>query len=311
MSDVIKKKKKTKSQAPVALVYFATLLVFLGIFCFFAIMLVEKIDSWKTAPQEEVQNFAPTYNTMYARVNSKGVLSDLFVVRISPEKNQIIVTPISAYTVVSNNNNLTLRDVYNNGGIRKLQKSVDETFKIKTDYYMTLTNDAFESVADILGGIVYTPDEELYYLSKNDDSNDVSFQAGKIATIGGRQIRLICQYPVFSEGRGGNMKFLGEAIFQLVNSGFKQPSITKNNLSNMYDILTKNTDTNLTKNDFKDHKVYFNKMLSDNLTPAVKAVPEGNWIDDSHFKVSDEFIQYLAQIYANTEPKSIASSILE
>lgn len=303
MSDVVTKKKKKKSQAPVALVYFATLLLFLAVFGLIASFLVERLASEEEPDNEEVVTVVPAYNTLYARVNGKGVLLDLSVVRISPEKKQIVVTPASAYTVNAGDG-LTFREVYEQGGIKLLEKAVEETFEIETDYYIAINYDTFESVADILGGIVYTPEEELYYLSKTSDANDISYQAGKAVSIDGHQMRLICQYPVFSEGWGGNVKFHGEALYQLVNGAFQQANITKNNLDNIYNIMTSNSDTNYSNNDFKQHKPYIMEMLGENLVPAVKVIPEGTWIEEKRFSVSDEFKRNLAEVYKSTEPDS-------
>ncbi len=301
MSNVTKKKKK--SQIPVALVYFMTLILFLVVFAFAAKLLMDKIDNSNSEPDQPVV-YIESYNTLYARVNSKGVLSDLCVIRVATEKEKILVTPISAFTISSTDNTSNLREVYENGGTKGLQSAVNKTFDINTDFYMTVSNDAFESFADFMGGIVYTPEEELYSLSQENDNNDIIYPEGQTASIDGKQIRLICQTPVFKEGRNGNMKFLGEAMYQLINNGFQQSSFTKNNLDNIFNILTENSDTNITKNDFKIHKSYFNTMLSKQLTPAIQFVPEGTWTDDK-FVVSDDFKKTLATAYYNTEPDAL------
>ncbi|MGN0623503.1 MAG: LCP family protein [Oscillospiraceae bacterium] len=301
MSDAAKKKKKRKSQAPVALVYFATMLLFLVVFGLIASFLVERITSFDEPEPVETVTYASSYTTIYARLSNKGTLMDIALVRIAPEKEQIIVTPVSPFTV-SEKDGATFREVLKDGGIKNLQKAVDSTFGITTDYYISVSNSTFENIADILGGIVYTPPEELYYLNKDSDGNDIAYPAGETVSIAGHQIRLICQYPVFSEGMGGNMKFLGEALFQLVNNAFQQSNITKNTLDNMFSTLTSNSDTNYNSNDFKQHKTYLVKMLSEPSAPAVKLVPEGTWTDGEHFTVSADFKSQLAKAYRETEP---------
>jgi len=298
------RKKKKRSQAPVALVYFATMLLFLAVFALIASFLIERLIPTEETTESTVETAAPSYNTLYARINSKGVLCDAALVRISLEQKRIIVTPISPYTVSETDNVSTLREVYANGGIKQFQKATAETFGVTVDYYISIDNEAFDSMSDILGGIVYTPEEELYYLSLDSDDNDVSYPAGVAASIDGKQIRLILQYPVFSEGSGGNMKFLGEVLYQFVNNAFQQVNITKNNLDNMYSVITSNSDTNYSSSDFKLHKSYITEMLDGTLEPAEKCVPEGEWTDDKHFKLSDDFKTELARLYAETEPST-------
>ena len=101
---------------------------------------------------------SPVYNTLFARVNSKGVLADATVIRVAPDAKKIIIMPVSAFTVSGSQ---TMREIHEEGGMVKLEAAVADTFGITIDNYVSLTNDAFENAADIVGGITYTPDEEL------------------------------------------------------------------------------------------------------------------------------------------------------
>ena len=49
-------------------------------------------------------------------------------------------------------------------------------------------------------------------------------------------------------------------------------------------------------------------MLSENLEPAVKLVPEGTWTDEKHFTVSDSFKAELSDAYSKTEPNGEGKS---
>ena len=287
-----KKKKKKRSQAPVALVYFITLLLFLGVFGIFAKMIVNRLTGSGDEELDFSNTYIDSYNTLYARVNSKNVLSDLSVIRICPEQNKILVIPVSAFTVSSSDDGMTLREVYADGGIRKLQTAVDETFGIATDYYVTVSNTSFEDCADIIGGFVYSPEEELYYLSPTSD-DDISLRQNQSVSLSGKQIRLICQYNLFSKGRQGNTEFLGLAITSLINNAFDQVEITKNSLDILYGKISQNSSTNLTENDYKQQRVYIKAMLDKQVQPAYSMIPEGQWTDDTHFEVSAEFRQKL------------------
>ena len=259
-------KKKRRSQAPIALVYFITMIIFLfviGMLALYALREFGVIGNDDSDSDAGIKS--PVYNTLFARVNSKGVLADATVIRVAPDAKKIIIMPVSAFTVSGSQ---TMREIHEE---------------------VSLTNDAFENAADIVGGITYTPDEELYYLSQDNDENDIAIPSGDLTNLSGHQIRLICQYPVFKEGRNGNMKFLGTAVTMLINNAFQQTNITKDNLDNFYNIFTANSDTDWTSAQYKEEKSYLKDMLDQNLTPAEALVPEGEWTDDSHFKVSDKF----------------------
>lgn len=306
---VRKKKRKKRSQAPVALVYFITLLVFLGVFGLFAKTIVDKLTNKDNEIVDFSNTYIDSYNTLYARVNNKNVLSDMALVRICPEQSKILVVPMSALTVSATDDTSTMREIYEEGGIRQLTAAVDATFGISTDYYVTVSNQAFEDCADIIGGFVYTPSEELYYLSQGDD-NDISIRANESVSLNGKQIRLICQYSIFSAGRQGNTEFLGLAVTTLLNNAFDQVEITTNSLDILYGKLSSGA-TNLSENEYKEQRVYLKEMLKKQIQPAYSMIPEGQWTDSSHFKVSAEFKQKLYDEMEATKSQEKSGEVAE
>ncbi len=292
-----RRRRKRSSQAPVALVYFVTLLLFLGIFGIFAKIIVDKLSSGGAETPDFSDTYIDSYNTLYARVNDKNVLSDLSVIRIAPKHDKIIIIPLSAYTVSSTDSDKTFRDIYADNGIRGLQQAVDSTLGIATDYYFTISNQEFEDCADIIGGFVYAPEEELYYLSPT-NNNDISLRANEPVSLSGRQIRLICQYSLFAEGRQGNTRFLGTALTALINSMFDQAEITKDSLDLFYNKTAGSRSTNMSENDYKQIRIYIKQMLDSKIQPASFMEPVGEWTDKSHFVVSADFKQ---QVYEQME----------
>lgn len=308
MSEQTKKKAvKRKSQVPMAVVYFGTMLLFLAVFGLIASFLVNRINELNQPAQAEPISKTPSFNIMFARVNSKNVLSDMSVIRFSPETNTVVVVPVSSFIVDSDSGN-TLRNVYQDKGVSGLKSAVESEFGLTVDNYVTVSNDAFDQVVDLFGGIIYKPEEELYYLSEKDE-DDISLRKDQTVSLVGRQIRLLFQYPVFSDGKNGNLTFMGEAMTQIVKNAFRQSSITKNNLDNIYNIITNNSDTDLDKNVFKTQKGYIKQMLDTNAVNCKVLVPSGEWKDDA-MKMSGEFKKQLANVISETdaEPSSAVSA---
>lgn len=288
------KKKKRRSQAPVALVYFITVLIFMGMLTVLSVYLLKEFNIITDDKGEEDATTKTSFNNFYARVNSKGILADCTFVRIEPDTGKILVVPMSAMTVSTKEKSKTFRDVFETSGMTGLTSAVCETYGVTIDNYLTLTNDAFERVADIFGGVTYTPEEELYYLSKENNENDISISKGELVNLSGRQIRLIFQYPLFTNGRQGNIDFMGLALSRLINNAFQQANITVDNLDNIYTIITENSDTDLTSDDFNLQKSFVKEMLQSGLTPAEQMIPDGTWSsDDERFEVSSKFVTKL------------------
>ncbi len=300
MSVPVKKQaKKRKSQVPVALVYFATLMLFIAVFGLIASFIIDKLNELNDP--KPVNNKAPvaSFNLLYAHVNSKNVLAEMSVVRVSPETNKVVLLPVSSY-IKNDGSDKTFREIYEDGGVVKLKNAVENTFGVKVDNYVTVSNKAYERLIDMIGGIIYTPKEDLYYIAKN-DADDISIRSGQAISLVGRQIRLISQYPVFESGKKGNLEFMGEALEQLVTSALRQTSITKNNLDNMYNIIIENSDTDWDRNSFKIHKTYIKNMLDTNDTECILLTPDGEW-SDNKMTVSDQFNDELKKIIEETEP---------
>lgn len=292
--------KKKRSQIPVALVYFATMLLFLAMFGLIASFLVNRLEELNQPAEPEPVPVVPTTNMLFAKVNTKNVLTDMAIIRIAPEKNSVVVIPVSSFTLT--NEGKTLRETYNDDGIKEVKSSLEELMNLQVDNYLTVSNKAFEKIADLLGGVVYTPSEELYYLAEN-DADDISLRKGQTVSLVGRQIRLLFQYPVFSEGKSGNLEFMGTALDSLVKSFFKQSSITANNLDNIYNILTEDSDTDFDKNAYKTQKKYIKQMLDTNAVSCKLLIPSGTWSDDK-LTLSEDFKDQLAKLVAQTEPAS-------
>ena len=311
MSSAAKRKRKKRSQAPVALVYVVTVLIFMALISMLSIYLLKTFHIIDDKKEEEPVVTVQTFNDLFARVNSKGVLSDMTLIRIDPTDNSVLVVPISALTLNSANK-VTMRETFAQAGMAGVKEAVEGTLGMKIDNYATLSNDAFERVCDIYGGITYMATEELYYISKDNDENDITIMKGEMSTLSGRQIRLLTQYPVFSKGKQGNNEFLGEAMESLINNMFLHSNITSDNLDNLYNIVTTNSDTDMNVEDFKLQKSYIKDMLSEGIVPAEKLVPEGVWADkDENFTISEDFITKLKEKAAETTPELGGGTAIE
>ena len=294
--------KKKRSQAPVALVYVITLLVFMAVFGYIAYRLIMQMDSWKKDESAVEVETDPSFNLLFARIEKTGVLKDAAVLRFSPEEDKVFVLPLSAYTVNSASGK-TFEEIYEAGGARQLEKTVESVFGIKVDHYLTVNKAGFETVADIIGGIVYTPREDLYKLAEK-DADDISYQAGKAVDLSGHMVAQLLGENVFSDGYKGNLDFLGTVLEQLVNNAFQQSNFTKASLENMFSQLTGGGDTSYTKNEFADNRSTLNGMLDKHLNkPAVLMVPEGEWREDNRFVPAATFVNELKEVFGGKSSK--------
>lgn len=285
------KTKKKRSQAPVALVYFLTLLLALSLAGGVSYYLLKKYEVFKPTSADSKKDSTRVVSILFARVDDTGDFKDLCVMRIDPFNKVINIVPQTDVTKTSDGRNY--REILKSGGMDLLKNKVSETLGgIPVDYYATVTNSAFEQVADLMGEMSYKAPQELYYISQESSKDDISLQKGDLVTISGRQIVNLATLDIFNNKKEGNLEFLGQALEQVVNNGFRQATVTKDNLFNIYEILTTGSDTNLTKDVFNEVRRYLEVMLDERDIPAKTLAPQGSWNSDyTAFTMNSDYIR--------------------
>lgn len=289
------KAKKKRSQAPVALVYFITLLVFMAVFGFIAFQLLKKVTIFDKNNDDDELKSDRSFSIMMARLDSTGSLMDIGLFKFMPDDERILIVPLPGRTV-NDSTGVLMSEVYQAGGIRSLENAVENTLGISVDYYITVEESAFETVFDIIGGVVFTADEELYRLTDN-DAEDISYQAGIPVELTGIQARVLLDTKIFSNGYQGNLNLQCSVLQQLVNSAFRQANLTKNSLDNIYDKLVGTGETNYTDAIFREHKQIIIEMLDKKLKPGSLFKPDGEWRDEERYVLAATFKNSLQEIY--------------
>ncbi|MBR1392425.1 MAG: LCP family protein [Ruminococcus sp.] len=289
------KAKKKRSQAPVALVYFITLLVFMAVFGFIAFQLLKKVTIFDKNNDDDELKSDRSFSIMMARLDSTGSLMDIGLFKFMPDDERILIVPLPGRTV-NDSTGVLMSEVYQAGGIRSLENAVENTLGISVDYYITVEESAFETVFDIIGGVVFTADEELYRLTDN-DAEDISYQAGIPVELTGIQARVLLDTKIFSNGYQGNLNLQCSVLQQLVNSAFRQANLTKNSLDNIYDKLVGTGETNYTAAIFREHKQIIIEMLDKKLKPGSLFKPDGEWRDEERYVLAATFKNSLQEIY--------------
>lgn len=303
-----KNKKKKRSQAPVALVYFLTLLLALSLAGGISYYLLKKYDVFKPDANDSKGDGTRNVSILFARVDETGDFKDLCVMRIDPFNKEITIIPQSDVTKTKDGK--TYKEIMNNGGTELLKKKVAENLGgISIEYYATVSNSAFEQISDLMGGMSYTVPQELYHISQESSKDDISLQAGDLVTLSGRQIVNIASYDIFNDKKAGNLSFLGLALEQVLNNGFRQATVTRDNLYNIFEIITTGSDTNITKETFMEIRKYLEVMLDERAIPAKSLAPQGSWNSDyTAFTMSSDYIAQVAEKFGvKADPKSTAA----
>lgn len=302
-----KDKKKIKSQAPIALVYFSTMVVFLVILGAVAIGLMNKLVlEPEKASSVSVKDNTPTDKNnqtfFYMVKDDDNTLEAAMLARFMPADGKIMLVPLSPYTMTSfNSSNQTMAQVFKSGGAADTTSALSETLNISIDRYMSMGEECFENVCDNIGSVTYEVLEDMYYVDKNSD-DVTNYTKGDKISLQGSEMRLFITYPKYKNGYSQNVTVAGEFMRSLINNGFKLQT-TRDNLDSIYsNLLKESSEKNFNASDFDETKEFYYYVIDNFDNPAYVLTPTGAWSDKGdQFTVDEAFKTQLKEAFKITE----------
>lgn len=299
-----KKNKKRKSQAPIALVYFLTMIVFILIFGAIAIGLVNKmlLEPERISSSVSVADSNPTEENnqtfFYMVKNDDNNLDAAMLARFMPADGKIILVPLSPYTTASADGaSQTLDQIFKASGAAETTKTVSEILGVEVDRYMSMGEQCFENLCDNIGSITYEVLENMYYVD-NDSDDVVNYSKGDKISLQGYQIRLFMTYPKYKNGYSQNVQTAGDMMKSLINSGFKLQT-TRDNLDSIYSTLLKESaEKNFNAGDFDKTKDFYFYIMDNFDNPSDTLIPTGTWSENGYrFTVDDNFKAQIKTVF--------------
>lgn len=279
-------KKKSRSQFPVAVAYFITLLVCLGIFGLLGKYIVEKFvnigdDTVLSSEDMGIPTEEDRFTVLYVQVDNDGVMQHGLVVRFLPDICEIKLVPVSAYTMASpkkGDSQDTLKNIYASSGVNAVKNAVENMIGADIDKYMTVSNASFDNVVDYIGGVSVVPDEDIYY--NNAETGERIYGTKNVAmTLSNTFMRLYINYQDFSDGPEENLRVLNDVMPRFINEMFLQATNLTNNMDTFFNVIYNNSDTNMTKNEYLKSKKSIVYIINNGNMPAASLIPQGTWSD--------------------------------
>lgn len=300
-----KDKKKRSSQAPIALVYFSTMVIFIVVLGAIALVFMNKLVlEPEKAPSVSVEeDNTPTEKNnqtfFYMVKNDNNNLETAMLVRFMPADGKIFLAPLSPYTMASSSQ--TIAQVFESGGASETTNAVSEMLGISIDRYMSMGKECFENVCDNIGSITYEVLEDMYYVDKNSD-DVTNYTKGDKISLQGSEIRLFITYPKYKDGYAQNVIVAGEFMKSLINNGFKLQT-TRDSLESIYsNLLKESAEKNFSASDFEETKEYYYYLIDNFDNPAEMLTPTGTWSEKGYqFTVDDAFKTQLKEAFKITQ----------
>ncbi len=311
-------KNRRRSQINVLVVYVATMFICLVIFGSCAVILM---DIFVTQPakkkaqlelSEELADSSENAETdySYARetilfVGADGeTINGMALIRVLPDEGNIKIVPVSKYTVSEvGGTSGTIAKLFESGGMSYLKAAVENAFGIKCDKYIKITNEGFKALIEYTGGTSnYTFPEEMYYKNEETDELTSFSQGAATRTLWGDDIRRILTYPLYTNGERAKVQAVGELGAAVINSGFMaRAEEISSNLTNVFNTIFNNSDTDITSRSFKEVKPAYEHLLEITQSPATYRMPKGTWGENGHFNLDSEFKSEIKDYFALAE----------
>lgn len=296
--------KKRASQAPVLLIYVATMLICLVIFGACAVVLLDifvtqpakrKENERLPEPEEviaEEKDYSHAAETILFVGADGAEINGMALVRVVPAELKIFVVPVSKYTLAQvGDSSGTMAGLFESGGMSYLKSAVENAFGVTADKYIKISDDGWKALVEYTGGTnSYSFPEDLHY--KNEETGELtSFSQGQATrTLWGDDIRRIITYPMYEGGEKTRVQVIGEISASLINSAFMTSAQDmKANLQNMFNTVFNSSDTDITSKSFKAVKEAYEYLLDNAESPCTYRMPKGTWGDNGYFTVDKEF----------------------
>lgn len=307
-----KTKRRASTQFPVAFAYFLTLLLCLGAFGGIGYYVVDRFvmrdtESVPVAVDTGIPTAEDRYTTLYVQVSEDGTMNNGLLVRVIPDKTMVRIVPVSKGLMASPTEGdvkSTVGEIYSTSGVIAVRNAVENAYQIDIDKYMTVSDSAFDSIVDYIGGVTYTPTEDMFYFNV-DTGDELSCRKGEKIALNHHLLRLFINYPSFAEGYSANSKVMADIMEHFINDAFMQFEMLTNNLDTIFNIIYNSSDTDMTRNDFIRYKNAITYILDNETSPCTSLNPAGVWTNNT-FEVGDGFVSELATFFDPNDDDTVS-----
>lgn len=288
--------KKQNSGVTVAVVYAVSLAVFLLVFGVIGFLAIKNFVPGAEAESSEAEeSIQTTYSEddsstiLYTVANSQNKLLSIVLAKFMPSTQRIVIIPLSPYTKCEES---TFQDVYQQSGIGAMTEQIGTMLNIKIDKYMTMSDNTFSEVINLMGNSMITLLEDFEMYDKASDNYIQYKRDDKISVDGDTAVALISNEE-FIGGHSTNMKFSGEIAAASANAFFSHTEYARNNIDLVFKKQYTDADTNMSTEDYNKMKNAIVYVIENSSSPAYSLTPTGGWSDDGTFELSPEFISQL------------------
>ena len=183
----------------------------------------------------------------------------------------------------------TLPNVYAAQGGMEVIKAVENETGIRCNVFVKMDRLSFEDLLTSFGNIEYDLQKTIVV---TEGGEITTFNSGRHLLTSEEVYKLIIKAN-YDEGESYRFKIAGEIFSELINQNYH--NIDSGLLDTYFDIIMKNSETNLTESVYKMHKAALLNTITYGISPAEFYIPYGEYSDDGGFKIAENSIISIKQ----------------
>ena len=183
----------------------------------------------------------------------------------------------------------TLPNVYAAQGGMEVIKVVEKEVGITCSVFVKMDRQSFEDLLTSFGNVEYDFTKTIV-VREGDDIT--TFNSGRHLLTSDEIYQLIVT-ATYEEGESYRFKLAGEIFSELINQNYHNVGTTL--LDTYYDMILKNSETNLTEPVYRFHKAALLNTIRYGVSPAEFYIPYGDYTDDGGFVISENSITTIRQ----------------
>ena len=242
---------------------------------------------------EPTDDFKPTAAHSF---NLLGMVSDgvndspelFYMVEYNAPENRLTFVPLPNGISVESAGR-TLPNVYAAQGGSEVIKAVENETGIRCNAFVKMDRVSFEDMLTSFGNVEYDIPKTIVI---TENGEITTFNSGR-HLLTSEEVYLLILKANYEEGESYRFKIAGEIFSELINQNYH--SVDSGRLDTYFDMLIRNSETNLTEDLYKKHKVALLNTVKYGVAPAEFYIPYGEYSDDGGFKISENSIISIKQ----------------
>lgn len=203
-----------------------------------------------------------------------------FMTEYNAPENRITFVPLPNGISVENEGR-SLPNIYAAQGGKEVVKAVENEVGIPVVYYAKMDKLGFEELFSSFGNVEY---EIVKTMIVKYGSETATFNSGR-KLLSSEDVYKLAVKAEYDEGESYRFKIAGELFSELINQNYQRVNATQ--LDTYFNLLLKNSETNLTEDIYKVHKPALLNTVRYGASPAEFYIPYGENTSDGGFKIAE------------------------